>query len=111
MDIESPDSPEIVLDRLEAAIEAALHRLIDGGRIDDQHRESAKGFRRRLADLQRRLAAGRDDGAGTMPPDAKSDFDLLAWDFKRWLTEIDQVFEDRAVQPRFEKRPASPTTG
>ena len=96
MDIHPIESPEIVLERLEAAIQDALHRLIDGGRIDDHHRESAEGFRRRLADLQQRLGAGREGGAIAMPPDAKSDFDLLAWDFKRWLAEIDQAFEHRA---------------
>jgi hypothetical protein len=93
MDTHAADSPEIVLERLEASIEEALHRLIDGGRISDGHRESAEGFRRRLAALQAKMNASRD--RVEMPPEAKSDFDLLAWDFKRWLTEIDKDFEDR----------------
>ena len=97
MDNHSAESPEITLDRLEASIEEALHRLIDGGRISDAHRESAEGFRGRLAALQGKLNAARD--RVEMPPDAKSDFDLLAWDFKRWLTEIDKDFEDRTPQP------------
>ena len=96
MDTHSPNSPGVVLERLESSIEAALHRLIDGGRIDDHHRECAEGFRRRLADLQQRVRPSRDGEAIAMPPGAKSDFDLLAWDFKRWLTEIDQAFEHRA---------------
>ena len=96
MDAHTPDSPELVLDRLEASIQDALHRLIDGGRIDDHHRASAEGFRRRLAGLQRRLVADCDGIVIAMPPDARSDFDLLAWDFKRWLNEIDKAFEHRA---------------
>ena len=96
MDAHLPESPELVLERLEASIRDALHRLIDGGRIDDHHRESAEGFRRRLAELQRRLIADGDGTIIEMPSDARSDFDLLAWDFKRWLNEIDQAFEHRA---------------
>ena len=97
MDTHAPESPEIVLERLEASIEDALHRLIDGGRIGDGHRESAEAFRGRLAALRQRLADSQDHAARIeMPADAKSDFDLLAWDFKRWLAEIDQAFEDRA---------------
>jgi hypothetical protein len=96
MDTRQIDSPEVVLERLEASIEDALHRLIDGGRISDGHRESAEGFRRRLAALQEKLRASRGSaGRVEMPSAAKSDFDLLAWDFKRWLAEIDQDFEDR----------------
>lgn len=94
MDTHSPESPEIVLERLEASIEQALHRLIDGGRIDTHHRESVEGFRRRLADLQQRLSASQD--RTEMPADARSDFDLLAWDSKRWIAEIDKDFEPRA---------------
>jgi hypothetical protein len=95
MDTHAPDSPEIVLERLEASIEEALHRLIDGGRIDNRHREAVEGFRRRLAALRQRLAARRERGAAEMPADARSDFDLLAWDYKRWLAEIDKDFETR----------------
>ena len=99
MDTHAIESPEVVLDRLEASIQDALHRLIDGGRISDGHRESAEGFRRRLGELQQKLSAARGSAArAEMPADAKSDFDLLAWDFKRWLSEIDQDFEDR--EPR-----------
>jgi len=97
MDTHAPESPEIVLERLEASIEDALHRLIDGGRIADGHRASAEDFRGRVSDLRGRLAASRDiTGRMAMPADAKSDFDLLAWDFKRWLAEIDKAFNDRA---------------
>ena len=99
MDSHPTDSPELVLERLESSIQDALHRLIDGGRIDDHHRASAEGFRRRLADLQIRLRASRDHAdRAEMPADAKSDFDLLAWDFKRWLAEIDRHFENRPPQ-------------
>jgi hypothetical protein len=98
MDSHPIDSPEITLERLEASIQDALHRLIDGGRIDDRHRESAEGFRRRLADLQKRIRDSRAGARVEMPADARSDFDLLAWDFKRWLAEIDQTFEDRAPE-------------
>ena len=99
MDTHAIESPETVLDRLEASLQDTLHRLIDGGRIADGHRESADGFRRRLAALQEKLRASRGSAArAEMPADAKSDFDLLAWDFKRWLGEIDQDFEDR--EPR-----------
>jgi hypothetical protein len=96
MDTHAAESPEVVLERLEASIQDALHRLIDGGRISDAHRESAEEFRRRLAGLQKRVRASHDiTGRPELPADAKSDFDLLAWDFKRWLTEIDKDFEDR----------------
>ena len=103
MDTHPADSPEIVLGRLDSSIQDALHRLIDGGRIDDHHRESAEGFRRRLAALQKKLRAGHEvTGRVEMPADAKSDFDLLAWDFKRWLAEIDAAFEHRIPhQPVF----------
>lgn len=103
MDTHAIESPEVVLNRLEASIQDALHRLIDGGRIDDGHRESAEGFRRRLADLAKRIRASRDiTGRVEMPADVRSDFDLLAWDYKRWLAEIDRVFDDRAPsQPVF----------
>jgi hypothetical protein len=96
MDTHSIDSPGLVLEQLEASIQDALHRLIDGGRIGDRHRESATGFRRRIAELQRRLEASRDKaGRRALPADAKADFYLLAWDFKQWMTEIDKEFEDR----------------
>jgi len=95
MDTHAPDTPEVVLERLEASIEEALHRLIDGGRVDNHHRESVEGFRRRLAELRQRIAAGRERGTTEMPADAKSDFDLLAWDYKRWIAEIDKDFETR----------------
>jgi hypothetical protein len=99
MDTHPVDSPEFVLERLESSIQDSLHRLIDGGRIDDRHRASAEGFRRRLAALRKKLRARRDvTGRVEMPADAKSDFDLLAWDFKRWLAEIDGHFEQR--EPR-----------
>jgi hypothetical protein len=104
MDTHSIDSPEIVLERLQASIQDALHRLIDGGRISDGHRASAEGFRRRLAELQQRLTAHRETGRIEMPADAKSDFDLLAWDYKRWLVEVDKEFEDRTPQqPAFSR--------
>lgn len=99
MDTHPIDAPEISLTRLEASIQNALNRLIDGGRIDDSHREQATEFRRRLEALQKRLRASRDiTGHIELPADAKSDFDLLAWDFKRWLAEIDQEFENRAAK-------------
>src|SRR6185295_7567201 len=98
MDTHPIESPEAVLERLEASIQDALHRLIDGGRISDGHRESAEGFRRRVSDLQERLRASAGKGRVAVPSDAKSDFDLLAWDFKRWLGEIDHEFEDREPQ-------------
>jgi len=89
------DSPEASLERLDASIQEALNRLIDGGRIHDGHRESAAEFRRRLEALQRRVRARRDGGGrAEMPADARSQFDLLAWDFKRWLAEIDRDFEN-----------------
>ena len=104
MDTHPIDSPEMVLERLETSIQDALHRLIDGGRISDGHRESAEGFRRRVADLQKRLRASGAKGRVEMPSAAKSDFDLLAWDFKRWLAEIDKEFEDREPQaPAFSR--------
>jgi hypothetical protein len=90
----------VTLERLHASIQDALDRLIDGGRINDSHREAAEAFRKRLGDLQRRLRQhGRAAGAPAMPPAAKSDFDLLAWDFKRWLSEIDRDFETKKARP------------
>lgn len=100
MDTHQPqpsDSPEIVLERLEASIEEALHRLIDGGRIDTHHRESVEGFRRRLADLRQRLTGS--EPAPEMPAAMKSDFDLLAWDYKRWIADIDREFESPPAHP------------
>lgn len=99
MDTYPIDSPEVSLERLEAAIQEALDRLIDGGRIDDGHRAQAAEFRGRLEALQKKLRASRDiTGRIALPADARSDFDLLAWDFKRWLAAIDQEFENRAAK-------------
>lgn len=95
MDGKTPiDPPEVSLERLEASIQEALNRLIDGGRIGDAHRERANEFRHRLEDLQRRLSADRDaSNRVAIAPDAKSHFDLLSWDFKRWTAEIDDEFK------------------
>lgn len=95
---QAPDAPEVVLERLEASIEEALHRLIDGGRIAAHHRESVEGFRRRLASVRRRLVDGGTP-TGEMPTDVKSDFDLLAWDYKRWIADLDREFENPPQQP------------
>ena len=92
----SIDSPDASLEQIEASIQETLNRLIDGGRIHDGHRESAAGFRRRLEDLQRRLRARR--ASAEIPAEAKPDYDLLTWDFKRWIGEIDQEFEQREPQ-------------
>lgn len=92
------DSPAVALERLEASIEEMLHRLIDGGRIDTHHRASVEGFRRRLADLRQRLSAD-EEPAAEMPPEVQSDFDLLAWDYKRWIAGIDREFESPAPHP------------
>lgn len=97
MDTHHPESSDVVLARLEASIEEALHRLIDGGRLNNGHRVTAEGLRQRLAGLRERLArAESGEGAVEIPDDAKSDFNLLAWDFKRWLAQIDEDFENRA---------------
>ena len=95
MDGKTPiDPPEVSLERLEASIQEALNRLIDGGRIGDAHRERANEFRQRLEELQRRLSADRDaSNRVAIAPDAKSHFDLLSWDFKRWTAEIDDEFK------------------
>ena len=93
-----PDSPDVVLERLEASIEVTLHRLIDGGRIHAQHRESVEAFRRRLAGVKTRLEDGGTP-TGEMPADVKSDFDLLAWDYKRWIADIDKEFDNPAALP------------
>lgn len=93
-----PDSPDIALERLQASIEEALHRLIDGGRIAMHHRENVEDFRRRLAGLRKRLEDGRTP-PGAMPGDVKSDFDLLAWDYKRWIVDIDKEFDRSPTHP------------
>ncbi len=101
MDTHQPqysDSPDVVLERLDASIEETLHRLIDGGRIDTHHRESVEGFRRRLAGVRRRLEDGGTP-TGEMPTDVKSDFDLLAWDYKRWIADIDKEFDRPPAHP------------
>jgi len=80
MDTHQTDSQEVVLQRLESSIQNALHRLIDGGRIGVTHRESAEGFRQRIVSLRDKLNKRRaKHGKAQMPADAKSDFDLLAW--------------------------------
>ncbi|MCW5772926.1 MAG: hypothetical protein KIT16_14880 [Rhodospirillaceae bacterium] len=93
------DSPEAILDRLDASIQAALDRLIDGGRISDSHREKAEEFRARLAALQYRLRHHGEASRIALPPETKSDFDLLAWDFKRWVAEVDEDFETKKARP------------
>jgi len=92
----SIDSPDASLEHLEASVQETLNRLIDGGRIHDGHRESAAVFRRRLEGLQRRLRAA--GGRAGMPADAKGDCDLLAWDFERWIAEVDRDFGNREPQ-------------
>lgn len=94
----SADSPEIVLERLEASIEETLRRLIDGGRIDTHHRESVEEFRRRLDSMRKRIEDGGTP-TGEMPADVRSDFDLLAWDYKRWITGIDREFDSPPAHP------------
>lgn len=95
---QSVNSPDVVLERLETSIEETLHRLIDDGRIGAHHCESADAFRRRLASVRRRLEYGGTPTGG-MPADVKSDFDLLAWDYKRWIADIDREFERPAARP------------
>lgn len=100
MDGNSPiDSPEVILERLEASIQETLNRLIEGGRIQDGHRSKAEEFRTRLGELQHRLRHHGETNRSAMPPGAKSDFDLLAWDFKRWVTEVDADFETKKARP------------
>ena len=96
MDGTSPiDSPEAALARIEASIQESLNRLIDGGRIADRHRARAAEFRRRLASLLRkRRASGGASGRANFPAAARSHFDLLSWDFQRWLAEIDDEFAE-----------------
>jgi hypothetical protein len=94
-----PDTDDLSLERLDASIQAALDRLIDGGRCSDTHREEAAELRRRLESLQQKLPESHKSAAAhELPPAAKSDFDLLAWDFKRWVAGIDEQFENR--EPR-----------
>ena len=94
------DSPETLLKRLEASIQETLNRLIDSGRIADAHRERASAFRSRLDALQRRIQADRDAAKRVeMPAGMKSDFDLLAWDFRRWVAEVDDEFGAPAKGP------------
>jgi hypothetical protein len=94
MDTYPIDSPEVSLERLEASIQETLNRLIDRGCCTDEHREHAAEFRRRLQSLRERLDSTREAvGRVEMPAETKSDFDLLAWDFKRWLTQVDEEFQ------------------
>ena len=97
MDGNTPiDSPEASLERIEASIQDALNRLIDGGRIGDAHREKAAEFRSRLEALQQKLRRNRDaSDRVAAPADDRSHFDLLSWDFQRWLAEIDDEFAGR----------------
>ena len=94
----SSDTPEIVLERLEAEIAAAVRRLIDGGRIDTHHRASVAELRGRLATLRKRLA--EREPVAEVPAAVKSDFDLLAWDYQRWIANIDKEFENAAAHPQ-----------
>src|SRR5690606_41118441 len=96
---QTADSPDVVLERLEASIEETLHRLIDGGRIATHHRESVEDFRRRLAGVKKRLEDGGTP-TGAMPTDVKSDFDRLAWDYKRWIAEIDRELDRAPTHPQ-----------
>jgi hypothetical protein len=84
------------LARIDASIQGALNRLIDGGRIADGHREKAAEFRARLEALKAKLGHDRDN-SDRVPKPAKqqSHLDLLRWDFQRWLAEIDDEFKDR----------------
>ncbi len=101
MDGKTPiESPDESLERLEASIQEALNRLIDGGRIADSHRERADEFRRRLEALKQRLGTNRDASDRVkLAPDSKSHLDLLSWDFKRWTAEIDDEFANRSGKP------------
>jgi hypothetical protein len=75
-----------------------LNRLIDGGRIATHHRENVEDFRRCLAGVKKRLEDGGTP-TGEMPTDVKSDFDLLAWDYKRWIADIDREFDSPPAHP------------
>lgn len=84
------------LARIEASLQEALDRLIDGGRIADGHRERADEFRTRLESLRAKLDKDRDNSNRVpKPADERAHLDLLRWDFQRWLAEIDDEFKDR----------------
>lgn len=94
----SSDTPENVLERLEAEIAEAVRRLTEGGRIDTHHRASVAELRGRLATLRKRLAERAPPA--DVPAAVKSDFDLLAWDYKRWIANIDKEFENAPAHPQ-----------
>lgn len=94
----SSDTPEIVLERLEADIASAVRRLTEGGRIDTHHRASVAELRGRLATLRKRLA--ERESAADVPAAVKSDFDLLAWDYQRWIANIDKEFGNAPAHPQ-----------
>ena len=97
MDGRTPfDDDDESLAQLDASIQEALNRLIDGGRIADGHREKAVEFRARLETLKANLGKDRDNSNRVpKPADQKSHADLLRWDFQRWLAEIDDEFKNR----------------
>lgn len=95
----SPEYDEESLARIEASIQGALDRLIDGGRIADDHREKAAEFRTRLESLKAKLGTDRDNSNRVpKPAEDRSHLDLLRWDFQRWLAEIDDEFKERRTR-------------